>query len=591
MNALSTLGPYLRRHKTALVLGFVALFASDAFQLASPMVLKFAIDGLRERIIHGGLITHGQLLAYGGALLGMAILGGTSRFFMRKLLIGVSREVEYELRNDFFKQLTRLSYSFYNRTPTGDLMARATNDLNAVRSVLGPGIMYSVNTAVILVAALTLMVILSWKLTLISLIPLPLISFYMLRYGKVIHDRFEEVQERFSNITARAQEYLSGIRVVKAYVQEDAAIEQMRLGSEAYRQSYLRLVRVDSLFSPAIGFLAGLASLLILGFGGWQVMQGKITLGSFVAFNQYLAILIWPMIALGWTVSMIQRGAASMKRLNMILLAEPEIVSPALEGAFALTPGRAPELEFRNVHFSYPSRPEVEVLRGLNLKVRSGETVALVGRTGSGKTSLVHLVMRVYDPTAGQVLLDGRDLREIPLEELRGIVGYVPQETFLFSRSISENIALGRPDAAEEDIHRMAELSKLADDVLEFPDRYATLVGERGVTLSGGQKQRTAIARALLRNPGILVLDDALASVDTKTEEAILTGLREFMRHRTTLLVAHRVSTVMLADRIVVIEDGRVIEEGTHKELLQRNGVYAELAKVQELEAELEAAF
>jgi len=584
MNALSALFPYLRRHRTALIWGFVGLFASNAFQLASPWVLKYVFDGL------GRQITHGRLLAYGGALLGMAILGGISRFIMRKLLIGVSREVEYELRNDFFKQLTRLSYSFYNRTPTGDLMARATNDLNAVRAVLGPGIMYSVNTVVTLATALTLMFILSWKLTLISLIPLPLISFYMLRYGKVIHDRFEEVQERFSNITARAQEYLSGIRVVKAYVQEEAAIEQMRIGGEEYRASYLRLVRVDSLFSPAIGFLAGLATLLVLGFGGWQVMEGRITLGSFVAFNSYLGILIWPMIALGWVASMIQRGAASMKRLNVILQAEPEIVSPISQAEFVLASGHAPELEFRNVHFSYPSRPESEVLRGLNLKVRSGETVAVVGRTGSGKTSLVHLVMRVYDPTSGQVLLDGRDLREIPLEELRGIVGYVPQETFLFSRSIAENIALGRPDAAEEDIHRMAELSKLADDVVEFPDRYATLVGERGVTLSGGQKQRTAIARALLRNPGILVLDDALASVDTKTEEAILTGLREFMRHRTTLLVAHRVSTVMLADRIVVIEEGRVIEEGTHLELLERNGVYAELAKVQELEAELEAA-
>ena len=594
MKALSTLGPYLKRHKTALLWGFVALFASDAFQLAAPWVLRSAIDGLKEQLDAGVdvqlVITHRRLLALGGALLGIAILGGIARFTQRKLLIGVSREVEYELRNDFFKQLTRLSYSFYNRTPTGDLMARATNDLNAVRNVLGPGIMYSVNTAVTLVAVLTLRLSLSWQLTLISLIPLPLISFYMLRYGKVIHDRFEEVQERFSNITARAQEYLSGIRVVKAYVQEDAAIEQMRIGGEEYRASYLRLVRVDSLFSPAIGFLAGLAALLVLGFGGWQVMQDRITLGSFVAFNTYLGMLIWPMIALGWVVSMIQRGAASMKRLNVILQAEPEIVSPASQAEYVLAPGHAPELEFRDVHFSYPSRPEIEVLRGLNLKVHSGETVAVVGRTGSGKTSLVHLVMRVYDPTSGQMLLDGRDLREIPLEELRGIVGYVPQETFLFSRSIAENIALGRPDAAEEDIHRMAELSKLADDVLEFPDRYATLVGERGVTLSGGQKQRTAIARALLRNPGILVLDDALASVDTKTEEAILSGLREFMRNRTTLLVAHRVSTVMLADRIVVIEDGRVIEEGTHHDLLERNGVYAELAKVQELEAELEAA-
>ena len=590
MKSLATLGPYLRRHRTAMTWGFTALLVSDAFQLASPWVYKFAIDGLEEQITLEQQITRGRLLAFGGALLVMAILGGLARFAMRKLLIGVSREVEYELRNDFFKQLTRLSFSFYNRTPTGDLMARATNDLNAVRAVLGPGIMYSVNTVVTLATALTLMLVLSWQLTLISLIPLPLISLFMFRYGKVIHDRFEDVQERFSIITARAQEYLSGIRVVKAYVKEDAAVEQLRQGGEDYRRSYLRLVRVDSLFSPAIGFLAGLATLLVLAFGGWLVMQERITLGTFVAFNSYLGHLIWPMIALGWVVSIFQRGAASMKRLNAVLEATPDIQGPEPIGP-AEVRDRAPELEFRDVHFFYPTRPEIEVLRGLNLQVRSGETVAIVGRTGSGKTSLVHLVMRVFDPTSGQVLLDGRDLREFPLDELRSIVGYVPQETLLFSRTIAQNIALGRPDAPDEDVHRMAELSRLADDVLEFPDRYDTMVGERGVTLSGGQKQRTAIARALLRNPGILVLDDALASVDTKTEEAILSGLRDFMRNRTTLLVAHRVSTVMLADRIVVIENGVVIEEGTHSELLARNGVYAELARVQELEEELEAAF
>ncbi|HET9233539.1 MAG TPA: ABC transporter transmembrane domain-containing protein, partial [Candidatus Eisenbacteria bacterium] len=441
MKSLATLGPYLRRHRTALAWGFTALLVSDAFQLASPLVFKFAIDGLEEQITRGQQITRGRLLAFGGALLVMAILGGLARFGMRKLLIGVSREVEYELRNDFFKQLTRLSYSFYNRTPTGDLMARATNDLNAVRAVLGPGIMYSVNTVVTLVAALTLMFVLSWQLTLISLIPLPLISLFMFRYGKVIHDRFEDVQERFSIITARAQEYLSGIRVVKAYVKEDAAVEQLRQGGEDYRRSYLRLVRVDSLFSPAIGFLAGLATLLVLAFGGWLVMQDRITLGTFVAFNTYLGRLIWPMIALGWVVSIIQRGAASMKRLNAVLDATPDIQGPEPIGP-AEVRDRAPELEFRDVHFVYPTRPEIEVLRGLNLRVRSGETVAIVGRTGSGKTSLVHLVMRVFDPTSGQVLLDGRDLREFPLDELRSIVGYVPQETLLFSRTIAQNIAL-----------------------------------------------------------------------------------------------------------------------------------------------------
>lgn len=583
MTSLRTLLPYLGRHRKPLLLGFLALVLADGFQLATPWVFKFAIDGLERDV------SRSMLAWFAGLLLALAACGGVARFFMRRLVIGASREIEYELRNDFFDKLTRLSFSFYNRTPTGDLMARATNDLNAIRAVLGPGIMYAVNTTVTLSAALTLMIVLSGRLTLVSLIPLPLISVFMYRYGKVIHKRFEEVQEQFSEITARAQEYLSGIRVVKAYVQEDAASRDFRLRNEDYLESNMRLVRINGLFSPAIEFLAGFGSVLVLGFGGWLVIDDRITLGTFVAFNAYLVMLIWPMIALGWVVSLFQRGAASMKRVNRILDAVPEVGDPPAGTQASFRPRRG-ALEFRDVHFAYGSRPGAAVLRGINLTVRPGETVAVVGATGSGKTTLINLVPRLYDPTRGAVLLDGLDLRAIPLAELRGALGYVPQETFLFSRTVAKNISLGRPEAEEDQIRRVAELSRLADDILEFPDRFQTMVGERGVTLSGGQKQRTAIARALLRDPAVLILDDALSSVDTKTEEEILAGLREFMKDRTTLLVAHRISTVKLADRIIVLGDGEIVEEGSHEELLVLNRDYADLVRMQQLEEELEAA-
>ncbi len=568
---LRTLAPYLFRYRRQLVLGMAALVLKDATAALAPLVIRRAIDtltaGLTLRLVwHSGLL-----------LLALALLRGFFQYWMRWILIGASREIEYDLRNDLFAHLTRLSPRFYGTHRTGDIMSRATNDLNAVRMMLGPGIMYWTDTACIFVAAIAVMVSIDWRLTFFALLPVPAVSFSVGYFGRAIHDRFQRIQAMFSDISSRVQENLAGVRIVRAYAQEEAERRQFRELNQQYIEENLKLTRIWGSFYPLLEVLIGLTFVIVLWIGGRQVIRGAISLGSFVMFTAYMGMLIWPMIALGWVVNLMQRGTASLERINQLLHEQPEIDDSRAQPASEIRG----EIEFCDVGVSY-------ALDGIDLRVPAGQTLAIVGPTGSGKTTLINLVARLRDPDRGQVRIDGMEVRQIPLATLRASIGLVPQETFLFSETVAENIAFGVGEAGEEPIHRAAEAAGIAGDIEEFPQGYQTLVGERGITLSGGQKQRTALARALIRDPKILILDDALSSVDTMTEERILQSLSAIMRGRTTLLISHRVSTVRAADRIVVLDRGRLVEQGTHDELIARAGYYAALYEKQLLEEELE---
>ncbi len=563
--------------------------------LAAPWVLRHAVDDLSAGV------TGRKLVVYAAALLAVALTSAVFRFLMRRIIIAISRHIEYDIRNDFFARLQLLPVSYFHGRRTGDLMSRATSDLNAVRMTVGPAVMYAANTLMLFVAAIALMVSIDLRLTLIALIPLPFVSIAVRYFGVAIHARFERIQAQLSDLSAVTQEALSGVRVVRAYRQESAELERFGRANREYLERNRRLVRLQGFFYPSMSLFLGLGALLVLWFGSLAVIDGRLTVGGFVAFNAYLVMLSWPMIAFGWVTNMAQRGLASWKRLLEVLDAVPDIADPEA-GRLVVLPAVAGAIEFRDLTFAYGDRT---VLEHVSARIEAGQTVALVGPTGSGKSTLISLLPRLVDPPPGTVFVDGVDVRDLALSQLRGAIGFVPQEAFLFSESIADNIAFGfetgvdavppadgnpAPTPIRARVEWAAGVARLDKDVAGFPNGYDTMVGERGITLSGGQKQRAAMARALMTDPRILVLDDALSAVDTYTEEEILGRLKGVMRERTSIIVSHRVSTVRHADQILVLERGRVIERGTHDELVRVDGFYAELYRKQLLEEELAAS-
>ena len=595
---------YGLKYRGSFLGGFSCVVATAAVGLAGPWVLKYAIDDLMLAV------NADKIRLYAATLLALAAVGGLFRFLTRRVIIGASRDIEYDLRNDLFAHLQRLDLAYFQRHRTGDLMSRATNDLAAVRMLIGPAVMYSTTTVLTFVVAIGLMLSINARLTIYALLPLPCVSVFVAYFGSIIHRRFTHIQEQLSEVSAMTQETLSGVRVVRAYRQEPFEIERFRLANEEYVRRNRALIRVQAMYFPSMGFLMGIGGLLVLWLGSLDVVAGEMSVGDLVAFNAYLMMLTWPMIAFGWVTNLLQRGMASWKRILEVLDSQPGVADAVVEDSVdAVVEGAAHvaaevgatrppadavhaivgRLEFRHLTFAYG---DDVVLHDVSAVLPAGTTTAIVGPTGSGKSTLLHLLARLYEPPKGTVFIDGLDVRQIPLPMLRGAIGFVPQEPFLFGSTIAENIAFGA--RGDEDhrprVEEVAAVARLDKDLATFPAGFDTVIGERGITLSGGQKQRAAIARALMVDPTILVLDDALSAVDTYTEEEILGRLSGVMRERTSIIVSHRVSTVRSADQILVCVEGRIVERGTHDTLVAADGVYADLYRKQLLEEELAAS-
>ncbi|RZU42977.1 ABC transporter ATP-binding protein [Edaphobacter modestus] len=599
MDRLKPLNPYLRRYWKSLAWGGVAVILYNVLKVLVPVVIGHAIDDMG----HG--ITQQKILFHALRLLLVAACSAVFLYITRQVIIGASREIEFDLRNDLFANLERQSPGYYNTHRTGDIMARTTNDLNAVRQLLGPAIMYSANTLVFTCAALPFMYRISPKLTFFAFVPLPAASVIVQYFGNRIHRRFERIQAMFSDISAKAQENFSGARLIRAFAQEEAEIASFETANREYIHRSLHLVRLMAMLWPTLEFVLGLSLMITLLIGGHEVVQHRITVGEFTSFNVYMVQLIWPIIAIGWVVNLFQRGTASVVRIDELLKQQPSIVDdPALLSCrpnpntscanLSNIPATLPQcsihgdIRFQNLSFAYPGG--LAVLHNINLNIPAGSSLAIVGPTGSGKSTLVSLIARLEDADPGMIHIDGIPIRSFPLSELRANIGFVPQETFLFSDTIRHNISFGAPRATDQQIEDSAAIAHIRTEILEFPRGFDTMVGERGITLSGGQKQRTAIARAIIRDPRVLILDDALASVDTYTEERILQGLARVMQGRTTIFISHRISTARNADQIAVLVQGRIAELGTHDELIARNGYYTSLFEKQRLEEEISVA-
>ena len=582
MKTFYQISAFLKQNKWKYIFGIIVLLVVDGLQLIPPRIIGLVTDGLTE-----GTITMNYIYIYAGLVILIACFIAILRYAWRMLVMGAARDLEFWLRNKFFSHLETLSPNFYNNNKTGDLMAHATNDISALRMAFGPGVVMITDAIFIPLTTITIMIFTTdIRLTLLALLPLPFIAVLMAVFGKVIQKRHKDVQAAFSDLTDKVQENMAGIRVVKSFVQEEYEIDKFLVSNENYIDKNMNLVKVYGFMYPLVGFIASLSFIVALGFGGSLVIREEISLGQFASFIAYLGLLTWPMMAIGYVVNVLQRGTASMKRLNRIFEIQPEII----DGADVLDISQKelkPSIEFKNLSFTYQGATH-PTLTDINLKIEEGKTLAILGRTGSGKTTLVNLLLRMYNVEEGQLDIGGHDINTIPLKTLRESIGYVPQDNFLFSTTLKDNIAFSNTNMTMDKVEQASKFAHVYDNIMEFPLQFDTMLGERGVTLSGGQRQRVSIARAIAKDPKILILDDSLSAVDTKTEEKILENLKQVMKNRTSIIIAHRISTLKEADEIVILDEGKIVEKGTHKELMALNGLYNSIYKKQLLEEKLE---